>query len=120
MKTTHLTPAILYRAADLIRAADDAGKLIFAPNDEADSHNQLYMCHAVINAAKDLDADVASAMIEFKNLLRYHGVSRTGDLEHINLDGFKVSLLPDFTPYDWATAQSVRFMFLEFLALSLE
>jgi hypothetical protein len=105
----HLTPAILFRAADLLTANYGAVGM-------------LYMCIAVTNAASDLGADVAGAMIEFKALLAHHGVSRGGDLTHTTLDGDVVHFFGAHIDEDlfWPVAQPVRFMFLEFLALSLE
>lgn len=84
----------------------------------------LYMCMAVTNAAKDLGADVADCGIEFRALLAFHGVTTAGDLMHTSVEGHNTPLIaldPDGVAASWwAVAQPIRFMFLEFLAYSLE
>lgn len=120
----YLTSAILFAAADRITLfrAD--------PNyvESKGGDGERYMCHAVANAAKDAPGkvDVGGVIEDFRDLLHSHGVTTGGNLAHTDLEGNDNPLIPydqrdgDY-PMTWGrVSQPVRFMFLEFLALSLE
>jgi hypothetical protein len=85
-----LTPELLRKAADLI------GLHYY------DTRPPFYMCHAVMDAA----GDECCVVDQFEDLLREHGVSTDGDLDEPGM------------PQE--ESQPIRFMFLEFLALSME
>lgn len=104
MQLKHLTPEIL-RAAQTRLWSGDPDKC--ASVTRISPHPHRFMCHAVAQVAG------AHALAEFEGLLDWHGATACY--------GGALYFTPrEYAVLDVADRQAVRFMFLEFLALSLE